>query len=713
MDNKSEDETEIKPSKNQPSVDATIIKKPTLPPLTSFEMIRPIGQGGMAQVWLVKHKTLEALRVIKILKPALAQDQDLIQRFIREAKVAANLNHKNIVRLYQLGIENEIYYLEMEYVEGKNLTEILKEKRTLPWIMAALIIDETAQALDYAHQCRFIYEGREVRGIIHRDIKPGNIMLTPRGEIKLMDFGIARIQDVNDETIQGSTLGTIAYMAPEQIDGKGVDPRTDLFALGSVFYELLTGQKLFDGPTMTAVFKQMIEQNDVIRKIKRIKAPVEILNLLERCLQQTLEHRIPSARHISQQLQFFLHSIPNRTQYLSDFWTKKPFIPEIVLQRNRRESYLRIAKKLFSRRILVPGLAIIGISFIFYLFSHLSSDPARPVPSPVSPTAPETLPHNTRIPVTETTPTTLSFSLESLSTPPPQSPTRKKVHSQTTLRPPSIKKKSPLKSPRAPKTSEKKPASPALCHLHLITNPAGSSVIINNKKMGKTPLDLSLLYGFYNLTLIPENQNAFRIYQPPARLELKTPSQEINITHTQEKSHYLMGLDLENKKEFLAAIAEYEQVRAPGQTQDPQEYIKANTQIGYLYQDVIKDYEKALAAYLKITHLKKNDALYFYNLAYCYLNIKKHQDALSYFEKSFRFITKLSGSQKEFLTQRIRFYLAICTEKQYFDSSLLQKEPLKKNTQRLWQDYLDFYQDKKEYAEWNQEAQVHLKNLGD
>jgi serine/threonine-protein kinase len=174
--------------------------------------------------------------------------QNLKERFFKEAQAAGQLIHPNIVTVFDVGENKGLSFMTMEYIEGESLSQFTARDRLLPSEKVLTIIIEAAEALDFAHR----------RGIVHRDVKPANIMLTPTGQVKVMDFGIAKLP-TSTLTQTGSILGTPSYMSPEQINGLDLDGRSDLFSLGSVFYELLTGTKPFKGETLSALSNQITQ----------------------------------------------------------------------------------------------------------------------------------------------------------------------------------------------------------------------------------------------------------------------------------------------------------------------------------------------------------------------------------------------------------------------------------------------------------------------
>ncbi|MEK7448924.1 MAG: protein kinase, partial [Planctomycetota bacterium] len=217
--------------------------------LGNCRLIKKIGEGGMGTVYQAHHLGLNKPVAVKILPPSFAREPERIQRFIREARSAAQLEHSNIVQTLNVGKQDDLYFIIMQYVQGENLDMMIKRKNKLTASEATKIIRESAVALGVAHQ----------KGIIHRDVKPENIMITLQGEIKLMDFGLARVMDeVSNLSRAGDIMGTPHYLAPEQAQGHPVDHRSDIYSLGVTYYYALTGERPFEGTTpMTVILKHL------------------------------------------------------------------------------------------------------------------------------------------------------------------------------------------------------------------------------------------------------------------------------------------------------------------------------------------------------------------------------------------------------------------------------------------------------------------------
>ncbi len=251
-----------------------------------YKILEQLGAGGMGEVWLAEDTRLERKVAIKFLPHHAAQEEAEKARFIQEAKAAARLTHNNIAQVYEIGEEEGRLYIVMEYVSGGSLRDQLDEAkgRSLPLNKVLTWVQEAAQGLAEAHK----------QGIIHRDIKPDNLMLTESGQIKITDFGLARLETATRLTAEGATLGTVNYMSPEQIIGRDVDHRADLFSLGATFFELLTGHRVFEGADANATYFAIL--NDTIEPLSRFLK--EIPEGLEAIIQKLLE-KDPGIRYQS------------------------------------------------------------------------------------------------------------------------------------------------------------------------------------------------------------------------------------------------------------------------------------------------------------------------------------------------------------------------------------------------------------------------------
>ena len=246
-----------------------------------YEIVEILGEGGMAFVYKARDKQLQRYVAIKTLKPNYVNQEKFVDRFRREAQTAANLNHPNIVQIFDWGIDDEPYFV-MEYIEGNTLTSIISGNRTVGLNDILYIGSQVANGLKEAHK----------RGLVHRDIKPGNIMITPDGKVKVTDFGIVSLQnEESDITKTGAVLGTASYISPEQAQGKPVSFESDLYSLGTVLYELIAGKPPFtgDSPIATAT-KHLTDKPEKLSNFRK-----DIPKALENAILKLLEKR-PSDR---------------------------------------------------------------------------------------------------------------------------------------------------------------------------------------------------------------------------------------------------------------------------------------------------------------------------------------------------------------------------------------------------------------------------------
>jgi serine/threonine protein kinase/Tfp pilus assembly protein PilF len=219
--------------------------------LGSYEIEGLLGEGGMGVVYKARQLSLDRSVALKILPPTLSADASYVKRFQREARAVAQLHHPNIVQIHDIAEEEGLHFFSMEYMEGKTLDELLKEKGRLEPGEAIRIISQAAQGIQHAHK----------GGIIHRDIKPSNIILDELGNVRVMDFGLARMTEERSKLTQSGTLmGTLDYMSPEQCRGEELDESTDIYSLGVVLYEMLTGEPPFEAPNEAALINKVINE---------------------------------------------------------------------------------------------------------------------------------------------------------------------------------------------------------------------------------------------------------------------------------------------------------------------------------------------------------------------------------------------------------------------------------------------------------------------
>ena len=253
-----------------------------------YKIVEILGEGGMAFVYKARDKQLQRDVAIKTLKPNYVNQEKFVDRFRREAQTAANLNHPNIVQIFDWGIEDEPYFV-MEYIEGNTLTSIISGNRTVGLNDILYIGSQVANGLKEAHK----------RGLVHRDIKPGNIMITPDGKVKVTDFGIVSLQnEESDITKTGAVLGTASYISPEQAQGKPVSFESDLYSLGTVLYELIAGKPPFtgDSPIATAT-KHLTDKPEKLSNYRK-DLPKALENAILKLLEKRPSDRFKSAEDL-------------------------------------------------------------------------------------------------------------------------------------------------------------------------------------------------------------------------------------------------------------------------------------------------------------------------------------------------------------------------------------------------------------------------------
>src|SRR5712671_5585926 len=261
-----------------------------------YELLKLIGQGGMGAVYKARDKELDRVVALKLIRPELAKNPEVLRRFKQELILARQVTHKNVIRIFDLGQSDGIKFITMDFVEGQDLRSLLLEKSKLAPEQAARIMLQICRALEAAH----------AEGVIHRDLKPQNIMLDASGRILVMDFGIARSAYLPGMTQTGALIGTPEYMSPEQGRGEALTERSDLFSMGIIFYELLTGKSPYHSDTPLATLWKRMTEKVTPPVVLDPTLPQALSNIVVKALEIEPKNRFASAREMAQQLEIWL-----------------------------------------------------------------------------------------------------------------------------------------------------------------------------------------------------------------------------------------------------------------------------------------------------------------------------------------------------------------------------------------------------------------------
>ena len=349
--------------------------------LGRYEITGEIGRGMMGVVYRAVDPVLGrtvALKTVNIRLAAADEDRASFEaRFMTEARAAALLSHPAIVTVHDLGRDaaTETLYIALEHLEGRTLAEIIREDGALSWRRALAIGGRIAGALDHAHE----------HGIIHRDVKPANIMVLPGGEPKLMDFGIARI-DAADLTAPGDFLGTPSYMSPEQASGTALDGRSDVFSLGAVLYLALTGRRAFDAPSVPGVMARVV--NEPAGPLAVSDLPADAEYILERCLTKAPAGRYARARHLEEDIDDVLAGRPARHREAWSTATLAPAAAPPPAGGSPGDVVIRWVDRLGWRGLAAVGAGLILIAVGAGVLRRPPAPQSTAVPAPVAPPAP-------------------------------------------------------------------------------------------------------------------------------------------------------------------------------------------------------------------------------------------------------------------------------------------------------------------------------------
>src|SRR5687767_6344093 len=329
------------------------VKKPI--PFGKYYLLERINVGGMAEVFRAKAygvEGFERLLAVKRILPNIAEDQEFITMFIDEAKIAVQLNHANIAQIFDLGVVDTHYYIALEHVHGRDLRAIFDRCRQgqgskkdaaepMPIAQACFVMMKVCEGLDYAHNKRD-QSGRELN-LVHRDVSPQNMLVSFEGEVKLIDFGIAKAAGKGSKTQAGILKGKFGYMSPEQVRGLPIDRRSDVFSCGIVLYELLTGERLFYGDSDFDTLEKVRNVEILPPSTYNRKIPDELERIVLKALAKDTEERYQNAIDLHDELQAFVYTAGefySRKDLAG--WMKKTFGKEIEEETAKLESYRQL-----------------------------------------------------------------------------------------------------------------------------------------------------------------------------------------------------------------------------------------------------------------------------------------------------------------------------------------------------------------------------------
>lgn len=283
-----------------------------------YEPLKKLATGGMAEIYLAKQSGLEGFEKVVVLKrilPHLASDTEFVNMFLDEARIAAKLSHPNVVQIYDLGKADDTFYIAMEYVSGRNVQHLINKQQLvgghLPVEHVCRIIAGVCDGLHYAH-ARKDYDGKPLN-IIHRDISPQNILVSFAGGVKVVDFGIAKASTQLAQTRAGVLKGKYAYMSPEQVRGSKLDHRSDIFAVGLVMYEMLTGARTFERADSLKTLKAIVQEKPLNPREMNPEIPTEVIKILSKSLEKNPERRYKTAQEFQLALEDWLEQSPKKS----------------------------------------------------------------------------------------------------------------------------------------------------------------------------------------------------------------------------------------------------------------------------------------------------------------------------------------------------------------------------------------------------------------
>jgi serine/threonine protein kinase len=320
-----------------------------------YQIIEELGRGGMGRVYKATDTKINEKVALKLIKPEIASDKKTLERFGNELRIARKIVHKNVGRMYDINEEKGAHYITMEYVSGQDLKGFIRQSRQMGVGTAISIIKQVCEGLSEAHKI----------GVIHRDLKPSNILIDREGNVRIMDFGIARSLKEKGITGAGVIIGTPEYMSPEQAEAKGVDRRSDIYSLGVILYEMLTGRVPFEGDTALSIAMKHKGEAPIDPKEYNAQIPDDLSKLILKCLEKDKGGRFQSAGEIQSELENIEKGIPTADRAIL---RRKPLTSK------------EITVTFGLKKLLVPALVIAGVVIFIVIILQLLPQKEAPAP---------------------------------------------------------------------------------------------------------------------------------------------------------------------------------------------------------------------------------------------------------------------------------------------------------------------------------------------
>ncbi|MBI5815310.1 MAG: serine/threonine protein kinase [Nitrospinae bacterium] len=491
--------------------------------LGRYEIMDELGRGGMGIVLKGRDPQIDRMLALKIVKIEEADSmgaKELLERFYIEAKAAGKLNHTNIVTIYDVGEDEGKKFIAMEFIEGKDLSALISTEGAIPLPRAARIISQIADGLAYAHE----------RGIVHRDIKPGNILLTGNDHVKITDFGLARLQSAGSVTQTGHAVGSPSYMSPEQVQGHMVDGRSDMFSLGVLFYEAVTGKRPFEGESLTTVIFKIIKDKPAQPSAVNKSLPESVDKIIGKMMAKNPDDRYPTCRDVARDLQQYINQTQSvfpltssDTMQTVDF-NKGEILVEIESGSSSAHKHIPEKKFPVKAAALFGGVALLMAAAVIFVGGGQKE---RAVTEKVE--APAVAPKTAEAPPAP------AADLKA----PPAEPENVEKKEKTPAKPALPEKKAEVKTASAPVK-----AAPLKTGSVNVTSIPWSNIYLNGKDMGTTPKTLKS---------VPEGKAEIKLVNPGYRRHsgyvMVRRDETVEFSHTFTDAEEVAGGGERNSKE--------------------------------------------------------------------------------------------------------------------------------------------------------------------